>query len=143
MGWCGGCLAEGLVHGAVPTIALASNIPTGVCAALAAGQNGAAGAASLRPLLLAVSPSRPSRCLERVAPSGCPFSLPAGTPLSEVCAFRELGPVALLVRAGCPLGVCVRASLRCSRLPPFLCLVARAPGEVPWQDAGRAVAGAS
>ena len=62
-------------------------------------------------------PSRPSRCVLRVVPPGCPFPSPAGTPFHSVCAFLGLAPLALLVRAVCPLRVC--ALLLPRRTPPF------------------------
>ena len=37
------------------------------------------------------------RCVWRAVPSGCPLSSFAGAPFHAVCAFRGLGPVALLV----------------------------------------------
>ena len=52
---------------------------------------------------------RVPRCVWRAVPSGCPLSSLAGTPFHAVCAFRELGPVALLVVPACPLLVCALA----------------------------------
>ena len=70
--------------------------------------------------------------------AGCPvrLSLPslAGTPSHAVCAFRELGPVALLVVPACPLRVCALALPRCLLPPPLV--AARA---VPALGAGRAI----
>ena len=62
-------------------------------------------------------PARPAFPALRVAGllSGCPLSSLAGTPLHVVCAFRGLGPVALLVFPACPLCVC---ALALSRRPP-------------------------
>ena len=54
----------------------------------------------------------------RAVPSGCPLSSLAGTPLHAVCAFRGLGPVALLVFPVCLLRVSFAASA-----PPPLPLV--------------------
>ena len=51
-------------------------------------------------------------------PLGCPFSLPAGTPFHAVCALGGLRPVALQVRATCPLRVCALVLPRFSRPPP-------------------------
>ena len=124
--------------------ALAGAVPCWrVCAALAAGQEGGTGAASYRPPPLAVPPSRPSRGLKRVGPSGCPLPLPAGSPVQVVCAFRVLGPGAVLVRRACPLAGCVLALSRCLRLSPSPCLIARALRETSSQGAGRAVPGGS
>ena len=47
------------------------------------------------------------RCVWRAVPSRGPLPSLAGTPFHAVCAFRGLGPVALLVFPACPL--CVRA----------------------------------
>ena len=73
-------------------------------------------------------PSRPA----------CPLPSLAGTPFHAVCAFRELGPVALLVVTTCPLRVFALALLR-RPLPPPLGGVACAPRAVPALGAGRAV----
>ena len=81
---------------------------------------------------------RVPRCLWRAVPSGCPLPSLAGTPFHAVCAFRELGPVALLVVPACPLRVCALALPRCP-LPPPLGGVACAPRAVPALGAGRAV----
>ena len=62
----------------------------------------------------------------------------AGTPFHAVCAFRSLGPVALLVVPACPLRVCALALPR-RPLPPLLGGVACAPRAVPALGAGRAV----
>ena len=93
--------------------------PVRVCAALAAGSGG-----SGRYLVVCLSRfPRPAphvpRCVWRAVPSGCPLPSLAGTPFHAVCAFRELGPVALLVVPACPLRVCVLA-LRCVRPPPWV-----------------------
>ena len=109
-----------------------------MCAALAAGLGG-----SGRYLVLCLSrfplpAPRVPRCVWRAVPSGHPLSLLAGTPFHAVCAFRELGPVALLVVPACPLRVCALALLR-RPLPPPLGGVACAPRAVPALGAGRAV----
>ena len=52
--------------------------------------------------------------------SGCPLSSLAGTPFHVVCAFRALGPVALLVVPACPFRVCALALSRCP-LPAGWC----------------------
>ena len=91
--------------------------PVRVCAALAAGSGG-----SGRYLVLCLSrfplPAlRLPRCVWRAIPSRCPLPSLAGTPFHAVCAFRELGPVALLVFPACPLRVCA-LPLQLRPLPP-------------------------
>ena len=85
-------------------------------------------------------PSRPACPALRVSgiPSGCHLPSLAGTPFHAVCAFRELGPVALLVVPACPLRVCALALPRRPRPPP-LGGVACAPRAVPALGACRAV----
>ena len=60
------------------------------------------------------------RCLWQDVPSGCSSSLLAGTPFHAVCAFRGLGPVALLVFPPGPLCLCALALLRRPRPSPPL-----------------------
>ena len=109
-----------------------------VCAALAAGSGGSgrylASCLSRFPL---PAPRAP-RCVWRAVPSGCPLPSLAGTPFHAVCAFRALGPVALLVVPACPFRVCALALSRCP-LPPPLGGVACASRVVPALGAGRAV----
>ena len=112
--------------------------PVRVCAALAAGSGG-----SGRYLVLCLSPfplpaPRVPRCVWRAIPSGCPLPSLGGTPFHAVCAFRVLGPVALLVVPACPLRVCALALSR-RPLPPPLGGVACAPRAVPALGTGRAV----
>ena len=112
--------------------------PVCVCAALAAGSGG-----SGRYLVLCLSQfplpaPRVPRCVWRAVPSGCPLPSLAGTPFHAVCAFRALGPVALLVVPACPLRVCALA-LPLRPLPPPLGGVACASRVVPALGAGRAV----
>ena len=112
--------------------------PVCVCAALAAGSGG-----SGRYLVLCLSrfplpAPRVPRCVWRAVPSGCPLPSLAGTPFHAVCAFRALGPVALLVVPACPFRVCALALPR-RPLPPPLGGVACAPRVVPALGAGRAV----
>ena len=92
--------------------------PVRVCAALAAGSGG-----SGRYLVLCLSrfphpAPRVPRCVWRVVLSGCPLPSLAGTPFHAVCAFRVLGPVALLVVPACPLRVCALAPPRRPLPPP-------------------------
>ena len=112
--------------------------PVCVCAELAAGSGG-----SGRYLVLCLSrfplpAPRVPRCVWRAVPSGCPLPSLAGTPFHAVCAFRELGPVALRVVPACPLRVCALALPR-RPLPPHLGGVTCAPRAVPALGAGRAV----
>ena len=112
--------------------------PVCVCAALAAGSGG-----SGRYLVLCLSrfplpAPRVPRSVWRAVPSGCPLPSLAGTPFHAVCAFRALGPVALLVVPACPFRVCALALPR-RPLPPPLGGVACAPRVVPALGAGRAV----
>ena len=112
--------------------------PVRVCAALAAGSGG-----SGRYLVLCLScfplPAlRVPRCLWPAVLSGCPLPSLTGMPFDAVCAFRELGPVALLVVPVCPLRVCALALPR-RPLPPPLGGVACPPRAVPALGAGRAV----
>ena len=103
--------------------------PVRVCAALAAGSGG-----SGRYLVLCLSrfplpaPRVPRRVWQGVL-AGCPLPLLDGTPFHVVCAFCELGPVALLVVPACPLCVCALALPR-RPLPPPLGGVVCAPREV-------------
>ena len=92
--------------------------PVCVRAALAAG-SGVSG----RYLVLCLSRFPPPvprvpRCVWRAIPVGCPLPSLAGTPFHAVCAFRVLGPVALLVVPVCPLRVCVLALPRRPLPPP-------------------------
>ena len=112
--------------------------PVCLCAALAAGSGG-----SGRYLVLCLScfplpAPRVPRCVWRAVPSGCPLPSLAGTPFHAVCAFRALGPVALLVVPACPSRVCAPALPR-RLLPSPLGGVACAPRVVPALGAGRAV----
>ena len=118
LGWRGGCLPQGLGRGAVRHYCLGGcSSPVRVCAALGAGSGG-----SGRYLVLCLSrftlpaPCVP-RCVWRAVPSGCPLPSLGGTPFHAVCAFCELGPVALLVVPACPLRVCALA-LPWHPLPP-------------------------
>ena len=61
---------------------------------------------------------RVPRCVWRAVLSGCSLPLLAGTPFHAVCAFRELGLVALLVVPACPLRVCALALPRRPPPPP-------------------------
>ena len=141
MGWCGGCLALGLVRGAV------RHYCRGGCSALVVRVRRSrpvrGGWCRCRVLCLPRFPLpalRFLRCVWRAVLSWCPLSSLTGTPFHAVCAFRGLGPVALLVFPACPLCVCALAlSLRPRPPPPPRVGVARAPRAVPVLGAGRAV----
>ena len=92
--------------------------PVRVCAALAAGWGGPGRYLVLCPPRFPLPAPRVSRCVWRAVPSGCPLPSLAGTPFQAVCAFRELGPVALLVFPACPLCVCALALPRRPLPPP-------------------------
>ena len=112
--------------------------PVRVCAALAA-RSGGLGCYLVLCLSRFPHPApRVPRCVWRAVPSRCPLPSLAGTPFHAVCAFRELGPVALLVVPACPLRVRALALPR-RPLPPPLGCVACAPRAVPALGANRAV----
>ena len=94
--------------------------PGYVCAALAAGSGGSGRyLVSCLPRFPLLAP-RVLRCVWRAVLSGCPLPSLAGTPFHAVCAFRGLGPVALLVFPACPLCVCALALPRRLLPPPPL-----------------------
>ena len=110
MGLRGGCLAVALVRGSVCCYCLGGCSALFVCAwrsrpvrGVGAGSGSCVSRAPPPPLL------RSPRCVWRVVTSVCPLPLPAGTPFYAVCAFCELGPVALLLSPACPLYVCALA----------------------------------
>ena len=110
--------------------------PVRVCVAPSAGSGG-----SGRYLVLCLSrfplpTPRVPLCMWQAG--RCPLPSLAGTPFHAVCAFRELGPVALLVVPACPLRVCALA-LPPRPLPSPLGGVACEPRAVPALGAGRAV----
>ena len=94
--------------------------PVRVCAALAAGSGGSGWYLVLCLSRFPPPVPRVPRCVLRANPSGCPLPLLAGTPFHAACAFRELGPVALLVVPACPLRVCALALPRRPLPPPLL-----------------------
>ena len=121
VGWRGGCLALGLVRGAVCHYCLGRCSALVVCARRSRPVRG--GWSRCRVLCLPRCPlpaPRFLRCVWRAVLSGCPLSLLAGTPFHAVCAFRGLSPVALLVFPACPFRVCALALLRRPRPPPSL-----------------------
>ena len=112
--------------------------PVCVCAALAAGLGGSGRYVVLCLSRFPLPAPRVPRCVWQAVLSGCPLPSLAGTPFHAVCAFRALGPPALLVVLGCPFHVCALALSQCSLSPP-LGGVACAPRVVPALGAGRAV----
>ena len=123
MGRRGGCLAVGLLRGSVCHSCRGGTAGCSglfVCARRSrqVGGVGAGAGSCVSPVPPSPRP-RPSRCVWRVVPSGCPSSSAAGTPFNAVCAFRGLGPVALLVFAACPLRVCALALPRRPRPSPL------------------------
>ena len=112
--------------------------PVRVCAALAAGSGGSGGYLVMCLSRFLLPAPRVPCSVWRAVPSECPLRSLAGTPFHAVCAYRELGPVALLVVPACPLPVCALALPR-RPPPPPLGGVACAPRTVPALGAGRAV----
>ena len=112
--------------------------PVCVCAPPAASLGGSGPYLVLCLSRFPLPPPRVPRCLWRAVLSGCPLPSLAGTPFHAVCAFCELGPVALLVVLACPLHLCGLALLRRPPPPPLGGLVC-APRAVPALGAGRAV----
>ena len=120
------------------TTALAGAVPP-LCVRGACGRFGGFGPVpGVVSLSFPLPPPSVPRCVWRAIPSGCPLPSLAGTPFHTVCAFRALGPVALLVAPACPFRVCALALPR-RPLPPLLGGVACAPRAVPALGAGRAV----
>ena len=94
--------------------------PVRVCAALAAG-SGDSGRYLLLCLFCFPLPApHVLRCVWRAILSGCHLPSLAATPFHAICAFRELGPVALLVVPVCPLRVCALALPRRPPPPPWV-----------------------
>ena len=141
MGWRGGCLASGLVRGAVRHYCLGGCSALVMCAPRSRPVRGGWG--RCRVLCLPRFPLPALcflRCVLRAVPSGCPLTSLAGTPFHAVCPFHGLGPVALLVFPACPLCVSALALSRHPRpSPPPRVGVAHAPRAVPVLGAGRAV----
>ena len=139
--WRGGCLAVGLVRGAVRHYCLGGCSALVMCARRSRPVRGARGRRWVFCLPRFPLPApRSLRCVWRALLSGCFLSWLAGTPFHAVCAFRGLGPVALLVFPACPLCVSALALSRRPRLlPPPWVGVARAPRAVQVLRAGRAV----
>ena len=94
--------------------------PVRVCAALAADSGGSGRYQVLCLSRFPLPAPRVPRCVWRAVLSGCPLPSLAGTPFHAVCAFRVLGPVALLVVPACPLRVCALALPRRPPPPPWV-----------------------
>ena len=110
----------GLVRGSVCNYCLGGCSALFVCARRSRQVRGVgAGAGSCVSPVPPSPPSRSPRCVWRVVPSGCRLPSPAGTPFHAVCAFRGLGPVALMVFPACPLHVCALALPRRPRPSPL------------------------
>ena len=121
-----------------PLLPLQVQCPGRVCAALAAGSGGSGRCLVSCPPRFPLPAPPVLRCVWRVVPSRFPLPSLAGTPFHAVCAFRGLGPVALLVFPACSLWVCPLVLPRRPRPPPLLG-VAHAPRAVLVLGAGRAV----
>ena len=104
----GGCLAVGLVRGAVHHYCLGGCSALVECARRSRRVPGGvrAGAGCFVFPSFPLPTPRVLRCVWRAVPSGCPLSSLAGTRLHAVCLFSGLGAVALLVFPACPLCVC-------------------------------------
>ena len=121
VGWRGGCLALGLVRGAMRHYCLGRCSALVVCVRRSRPVRGGWG--RCRVLCLPSFPlpaPRFLRCVWRAVLSWCPLSSLARTPFHAVSAFHGLGPVALPVFAACPLCVCALVLLRRPRPPPPL-----------------------
>ena len=141
VGWRGGCLALGLVFGAMHHYCLGRCSALVVCVRRSRPVRGGWGRCLVLCLPCFPLPTpRFLRCVWRAVPSGCLLSSLAGTQFHSVCAFRGLCPVAFLVFPACPLLLCALALSRCPPPPPPPRVgVARAPCAVPVLGAGRAV----
>ena len=121
VGWRGGCLAVGLMRGAMRHYCLGGCSALVVCVRRSRPVRGGWGRCRVLCLPRFPLPApRFLRCVWRAVPSGCPLSLLAGTPFHAVCAFRRLGPIALLFFPACPLCVCALTLSRHPRPPPPL-----------------------
>ena len=122
VGWGGGCLALGLVRGAMCHYRLGGCSALIVCARCSRPVRGGLGRCRVLCLPRFPLPAlRFLRCVWRAVQSGCPLSSLPGTPLNAVCAFRSLGPVAPLVFPACPSCMCALALSRRPRPAPSPC----------------------
>ena len=110
--------------------------PIRVCAALADGSGGSGRYVVLCLSRFPLPGPRVPRCVWRAVPLGCPLPSPAGTPFHAVCAFRELGPVTLLVVPACPLRVCALALPRRPLPPPLDGVACALPRSRHWALVG-------
>ena len=107
LGWRGGCLALGLVRGAMRHYCLGRCSALVVCVRRSRPVWGGPGRCQVLCLPCFPLPTpRFLRCVWQAVPSVCPLSSLAGTPFHAVCAFSGLGPVALLVFPAFPMCVC-------------------------------------
>ena len=138
LGWRRGCLAVGLVRGAVRHYCLRGCSDLVVCARRSRPIQGVWGRCRVFCLPRFPLPApRFLRCVWWAVPSGSPLSPLADTPVPAVCAFRGICPVALLVFPPCPLCVCALVLWRHPRPPsPPRVGVARALCAVPVLGAG-------
>ena len=115
LGWRKGCLAAGLVRGAVRHYCLGGCSALFLCAPRSQPVPGGLGRCRVCvfPVFPPPAPRSP-RSVWRAVPSGCTLSSLPGTPFHAVCAFRGLGLVALLVFPACPFRV---RALALSRRP--------------------------
>ena len=94
--------------------------PVRVCVALAAISGSSGRYLVLCPSRFPHPAPRVPRCVWRAVPSGCLLPSLAGTPFHALFAFREVGPVALLVVPARPLRVCAPALPRRPLPPPWV-----------------------
>ena len=106
--------------------------PVCVCVAHAAGSGGSGRYLVLCLSRFPVPAPRVPRCVWQAVPSGCPLPSLAGTPFHAVCAFRALGPVALLVVPACPFRVCALALPRRPPPPPWVVWLAHLAWSRHW-----------
>ena len=110
----------GLVSGTVSHYCLGGCSALVVCARRSRPVRGGWGWCRVLCLLHFPLPApRFTRCVWWAVPSGCPLSSLAGTTFHAVCAFRGLGPVALLIFPACPLRVRALALSRRPRPSPL------------------------
>ena len=120
MGWRGGCLAPGLVRGAVRHYCLGRCSALFVCARRSRQVRGTEAVRVIFPPPPCFPhSSRPPQCVLRDVMSGGRLPSAACMRFHAVCAFRGLPPVALPVRTVCSLCVSVRLCSRWVRAPPF------------------------
>ena len=120
VGWRRGCLALGLVRGAMRHYCLGRCSALVVCVRRSRPVRGGWGWCRVLCLPCFPLPAlRFLRCVWWAVLSGCPLSSLAGKPFHAVCASRGLGPVALLVFSRVSF-VCVYARALAASAPPPL-----------------------